>query len=177
MIELVALVVVVGLGVASIEYDNWFGGFVSFIAVGAAAQWWFQVPVWATILANPILAVGALVAYVIVGLVYATMIRFPRWISACEPRIQSAWADYVRRNPDDHSEEAFRESYSFRDFTAAHNSDRLASWAALWPWGVAWDLVNRPVRWVYRSAYRAFSGILESVERRAIARAVVKKGP
>ena len=177
MIEIVAIAIVLVIGIASIEYDNWYGGFVSFLAVGVAAQWWFQVPVWATVLANPMLGIAALVAYILVGLAYATMIRFPRWIRACEPRIQSAWEDYVRRNPTDHSEEAFRESYSFRDFTASHNGDRIASWAVLWPWGVAWDLVNRPVRFIYRNLHTLFSRILASVERRAIRRVVVKKGP
>lgn len=177
MLEILALAVIAVLGIASIEYENWFGGFVSFLAVGAAVQWWFQVPVWATALANPLLGVAALVAYVLIGLAYATMIRFPRWIRARETQIASAWNDYVRANPTNYSHDDFRKSYRFRDFTASWNSHRISSWAVLWPWGVAWDIINRPIRWIYRNLHTLFSGVLAAIERRAIQRASTKKGP
>lgn len=177
MLEIIALIVIAVLGIASVEWDNWFGAVVTLIGTAAAVQWWFQVPVWATVVANPLLILSAIVVYVAIGLSYSTMIRFPRWIRSRTPQIASAWLDYVKMNPDDHSEEAFRESYRFRDFTAAYNGDLIASWAIMWPWGLAWDLVNRPIRFVYRNVYRAFEGVLANIERRAVARAVTKKGP
>ncbi len=177
MLEILALAVIAVLGIASVEWDNWFGGFVTFVGTLAVVQWWFALPVWATIVANPLLIVGAVVAYVIIGLSYATLIRFPRWISACAPQISRLWDDYVKANPTDYSHDGFRQSYRFREYTASWNSDRIASWAIMWPWGLAWDLVNRPVRMVYRHIYRAFEGVLARVERRAIEQASTKKGP
>lgn len=176
MLEIIFIAVLIVIGVISSEWDHWFGGLVIAVSCLTAAQWWFQIAVWATILANPGLALGALVAYIATGLVYATAIRFPRWITGRQSNIESEWKDYIRSNPGHSSEEDFHANYRFRPFTAAYNADRIAAWAMLWPWGVLWDCTHRPVRFVYEHIARLFSGLLVRQETNAIKRATQKKG-
>lgn len=177
MLEILAIVVITVLGIASVEWDNWFGGTVTFIGTLAAVQWWFALPVWATIVANPLLIISALVAYIVVGVAYSSLIRYPRWLASRQEQINTEWVAHCRANPDNIDEEAFHASYRFRPFTAASNSDRLAVWAAMWPWGVSWDIINRPVRAVYQHIHQAFGRALVKIERRAISRAPTRKGP
>lgn len=175
MLEIIVIAAIVITGIIACELDSFIGGAATFIAILAAAQLWFAVPVLATITAAPVVAVLALAAYVAVGLAYAVIIRFPRFLAARQDQIHSAWAEHIRNNPDD-TEEDFRQSYRFRPYTAAANDNRIASWALLWPWGLAWDAANRPVRLIYRHLSHMCAGLLARAERRAIVKSL-KKGP
>lgn len=175
MLETIIIAAIIITGIVACELDSFVGGAATFVAILAAAQLWFAIPVWATITATPVMAVLALAAYVAVGLAYAVIIRFPRFLASRQTQIGEDWKDYIRNNPDD-TEEDFRQSYRFRPYTAAANDSRIASWAMLWPWGLAWDAANRPVRWTYRALAKLCSGLLARAERRAIVKSL-KKGP
>ena len=179
MFEIIFVIAVLIVGIVSAEWDNWFGGLVTFAGTAAIVQWWFNVPLMAIALANPSLVVLSLVAYILVGLVYASFVRFPRWIDSKRVSIEQAWKEHVnvnkKENPECITEHHFQASYRFQPFTASHNADRIASWAVLWPWGLAWDAANRPIRWIYRHVHSMFAGILERQERAAIRR--IQKGP
>ena len=170
MLEIIVIAAIVITGIIACELDSFIGGGLTFLGVLAAAQLWFAVPVLATITAAPVVAVLALIAYVAVGLAYAVLVRFPRFLASRQTQIGEAWKDYIRNNPDD-TEEDFRQSYRFRPYTAAANDNRIASWALLWPWGLAWDAANRPVRWMYQALSKACAGLLARAERRAILKA------
>ena len=167
MLEIIVIAAIVITGIVACELDSFVGGSVTFLGVLAAAQLWFAIPVWATITAAPVVAVLALIAYVAVGLVYAVAIRFPRFLASRQDQIHSAWAEHIRNIPND-TEEDFRQSYRFRPYTAAANDGRIVSWAMLWPWGLAWDAANRPVRFIYRQLAHMCAGLLARAERRAI---------
>jgi len=175
VLEIIVIAAIVITGIVACELDSFVGGATTFIALLAAAQLWFAIPVWATITATPVVAVLALAAYVAVGLAYAVIIRFPRFLASRQDQIHSAWAEHIRNNPND-TEEDFRQSYRFRPYTAAANDSRIASWAMLWPWGLAWDAANRPVRWMYQALSKLCAGMLARAERRAIINSA-KKGP
>lgn len=175
MLETIIIAAIIITGIVACELDSFVGGAATFIALLAAAQLWFAIPVWATIIATPVVAVLALAAYVAVGLAYAVAIRFPRFLATRQTQIGEAWRDHIRNNPND-TEEAFRQSYRFHPYTAAANDSRIASWTMLWPWGLAWDAANRPVRWTYRALARLCAGLLARAERRAIVKSL-KKGP
>ena len=173
MLETIIIAAIVITGIVACELDSFVGGSVTFLGVLAAAQLWFAIPVWATITAAPVVAVLALIAYVAVGLVYAVAIRFPRFLASRQDQIHSAWAEHIRNNPND-TEEDFRQSYRFRPYTAAANDSRIVSWAMLWPWGLAWDAANRPVRFIYRQLAHMCAGLLARAERRAILKSLDK---
>lgn len=173
MIETIIIAAIIITGIIACEIDSFVGGGLTFLGLLAAAQLWFAVPVWATITAAPVVAVLALVVYTAVGLVYAVLIRFPRFLASRQDQITSAWGEHIRNNPSDTGED-FRASYRFRPYTAAANDHRIASWAMLWPWGLAWDAANRPVRWMYRVLAKACAGLLARAERRAILKSFSK---
>ena len=170
MLEIIVIAAIVITGIVACELDSFVGGGLTFLGVLAAAQLWFAIPVWATITATPVVAVLALAAYVAVGLAYAVAVRFPRFLASRQDQIHSAWLDYSRNNPGDTVED-FRQSYRFSPYTAAANDSRIVSWAMLWPWGLAWDAANRPVRWMYQALARLCAGLLARAERRAILKA------
>lgn len=174
MLEIIVIAAIIITGIVACELDSFVGGSVTFLGVLAAAQLWFAIPVWATITATPVVAVLALAAYVAVGLVYAVAIRFPRFLASRQTQIGEDWKDYIRNNPDD-TEEDFRQSYRFRPYTAAANDSRIVSWAMLWPWGLAWDAANRPVRFIYRQLAHMCAGLLARAERRAILKSFDKE--
>lgn len=177
MIELVIVLAVGVIGIIACELDSFVGGGFTLIALLASAQLWFGIPVGSMILATPVLAVLALIVYVAVGLAYAVLVRFPRFLRASESSIEAAWVDFKRNNPgQDVTQADFHKNYRFRPFTARENDVRITSWAMLWPWGLAWDVTNRPVRAVYRQLAVLCSGVLDRAERRAINTAT-KKGP
>ena len=175
MLEAIIIAAIITTGIVACELDSFVGGAATFIALLAAAQLWFAVPVWATITAAPVVAVLALASYVAVGLAYAVAIRFPRFLATRQTQIDEDWRDYIRNNPNDTGED-FRKSYRFRPYTAAANDSRIVSWAMLWPWGLAWDAANRPVHFIYRQLAHMCAGLLARAERRAIVKSL-KKGP
>ncbi len=177
MIETVILLFILFVGIIACELDSFVGGAITLLGLLGIAQAWFHIPVLAIITANPTIIVVALAVYVLVGVGYATLIRFPRYLASRQSQIASAWTEFKKQNTgEDATEEAFRASYRFSPFTAAQNDHRIVAWAMLWPWGLAWDAVNRPVRWMYEIMARACAGILARAERRAVVHAT-KKGP
>lgn len=173
MIETIIIAAIIITGIIACEIDSFKGGGLTFLGLLAAAQLWFAIPVWATITAAPVVAVVAVVAYITLGVAYAAVIRFPRFLASRQSAIHEAWKSHIRENPNT-SVEDFRASYRFQPFTAAANDHRIASWAMLWPWGLAWDATNRPVRWTYRLTAQACSRILAQAESRAITRSLDK---
>lgn len=178
MIEILIIATVLIVGIIACELDSFVAGTLTLVAVLLAAQTWFGVAVWATFLAFPASVVAALVAYIALGLIYAVFVRYPRFLVGRQSDIDSAWQNYCKANPGPQYQdiEQFRASHHFKSFRAARNDQKIAAWAMLWPWGVAWDATNRPVRWIYNILADACTVFLERIERRAIDRAI-KKGP
>ena len=126
MLETIIIAAVIIIGIVACELDSFVGGATTFIALLAAAQLWFAIPVWATITATPVVAVLALAGYVAVGLAYAVAVRFPRFLATRQTQIDEAWREHIRNNPNDTGED-FRQSYRFRPYTAAANDSRIIS--------------------------------------------------
>ena len=89
MLETIIIAAIVITGIFACELDSFVGGGLTFLGVLAAAQLWFGIPVLATITAAPVVAVLALAAYVAVGLTYAVIIRFPRFLASRQDQIHS----------------------------------------------------------------------------------------
>jgi hypothetical protein len=176
MIEIIIIATILVIGCIASEIDSFSGGAFTLVALVTLVQLWFGINIWASFLASPTLAVIILVAYIAVGMAYAVFVRFPRFLSAQQNQIDSAWTQFKRDNPGaEQDEQAFRDNHRFRPFTASANEHRIAAWTMLWPWGVTWDATNRPVRWIYAKLARLASGWLIRAENKAINR-VTKKG-
>lgn len=178
MVELIIIATLLIIGIIASELDSFVGGSLTLVAVLLAAQTWFGVAVWATFLAFPASMIAALVGYIAVGLLYAVFIRFPRFLVERQTDIDTAWKNYCKANPaaEYQTPQQFKDSYHFKSFSAARNDHKIAAWAMMWPWGIAWDATNRPVRWLYSAMASACSIFLERIEKRAID-VSIKKGP
>jgi hypothetical protein len=163
------LIAVFACGIWSAEYDNMFGGTFTLVAFAVGAQL-FGVPVFATILANPLLLVVGVVAYIGVGLAYGVMYRYADYLRFRAAHIKMKWGEfqieYKKTNDLDDSvptRDEFRKSYQYREFTPSSNADRIAAWVMMWPWAVVWDLCHKPLRWAYNNMYSLAGKALDRV--------------
>jgi hypothetical protein len=159
-------------GIWSAEYDNMFGGTFTLVALAAGAEFLFNVPVIATILANPLLLVGGVVAYIGVGMAYAVLYRYVDFLRQRASSIKLAWGEFqiaYKKDNDTKGEptrDMFRQSYQYQAYSPKYNADRIAAWVMMWPWAVFWDLSHKPIRWVYDTMYKFASRVLEKVSAR-----------
>jgi hypothetical protein len=156
-------------GIWSAEYDNMFGGTFTLVALAAGAEFLFNVPVIATIIANPLLLVGGVVAYIGVGMAYAVLYRYADFLRQRASAIKIAWGEFqiaYKKDNDTTGEptrDMFRQSYQYQAYSPKYNADRIAAWVMMWPWAVFWDLSHKPIRWVYDTMYKFASRVLEKV--------------
>jgi|TARA_R110000851_G_scaffold139771_1_gene276968 hypothetical protein len=164
------VIAIFACGIWSAEYDNMFGGTFTLLALAAGAQFLFGIPVYQTILANPLLLVVGVVAYIGVGLAYAVMYRYADYLRFRADHIKMKWGEfqieYKKTNDLDDSvptRDEFRKSYQYREYTPSSNADRIAAWVMMWPWAVFWDLSHKPLRWVYNNMYSLAGKALDRV--------------
>jgi len=173
------MLAVLVLGIVSAEYDSFFMGSATLLVGLAVAEFVFAVPVWAAIVANPLMVLMIIALYVAVGALYTALWRWPDWINTRAPAIKSAFADWTRDNNGMPVEggyatafEAFTHSYKYRDFTAAENKERLSTWTLMWPWSLFWVLANRPARWIWNQSYCVLGQLFDKVGRAQARRSV-----
>ena len=158
-------------GIWSSEYDNIFTGTFTLVALAAGAQL-FGIPVIAVILANPLLLVVGVVAYIGIGLAYAVMYRYADFLRQRTSGIKIDWKEFqiaYKKDNDttgDPTHEEFRVSSKYVKYSPKYNADRIAAWTMMWPWAVFWDLTHKPIRWVYDTMYIFASRMLEKVSTR-----------
>lgn len=170
------------------ESDSFFLG-TAVILIGAViAQFVFSIPVWATIVANPLMLIVYLAVYVAAGALYAGMWRLPGYIRKHSDVIQrdyTSWKDTKTRDqerswrntirdkvtgpeedpkPVDVSFDTFLNSDHYR-FSVRKNKDRVASWVLLWPAGVTWELMHKPFIWMWESVYYGLGDVFERINR------------
>jgi hypothetical protein len=160
-------------GIWSAEYDNMYGGTVTLLALAAGSQFLFGVPVFATILANPLLLVAGVVAYIGIGMAYAVFYRYADFLKQRSSWIKMSWEEFqIAYKEDDDVEDGdpthdeFRQSFHYDQYAPKYNADRIAAWVMMWPWAIFWDLSHKPIRWVYNTMYKLASRVLEKVSAR-----------
>jgi len=166
---LFGLVVLSGMFWAS-HVDSFILGLgVIFISL-VSAQFLFAIPVWATIVANPFILIMYIVFYGAIGSIYTALWRLPNYIKKNGDRIQydyDSWKqtqDGLNRKgaTRDTSFEAFLNSKSY-NYSVKNNKDRVASWVLLWPTSLMWELMHKPVVWLWDSAYFGLGKVFEKI--------------
>ena len=181
-----ALVVFASL-VYSVEKDSFMLGGAILIISAVIAEFAFSIPIWASIVANPLMLVLYLAVYIAAGSLYAGFWKLPGFVRKNSSIIQrdyeswkkdkfrsdNHWADKVRQHvkgdPEptptvDVSFDAFLDSDSYR-FKVRKNKDRVASWVLLWPCGVTWELMHKPFIWLWESVYYGLGEVFERINR------------
>ena len=157
------VIAIFACGIWSAETDNYFGGAATLVILALGSQFLFGIPVFAAILANPLLLIVGVVAYIGIGLAYAVLYRYADFLRKKSVSITSSWGDFQISYKKQHGKDStptradFRESQSYREYTPKYNADRIAAWVMMWPWAVFWDLSHKPIRWVYNNMY-TFAG-------------------
>ncbi len=158
----------------SIEKDSSTLGGAVLIITFAIAEFGFNIPIWASIVANPLMIIFYLLVYIAVGSLYAAMWRLPNFLKRNSVRIQSDYNNWKQTdrwgstvNKKDISLEAFLNSGAY-NYKVQNNKDRVASWVMLWPAGVLWELSHKPFRWVWNTTYYGLGNTLERINRDTI---------
>jgi len=172
------------------ESDSFFLG-TAVILIGAfVAQFVFSIPVWATIIANPLLLILYVAVYVAIGSLYAGMWRLPNYIRKNADRIQTDYMNWKDRVTHEHSRtlrDKFRDKITATEvdpnaptvdvsfdtflnsqsygYSVRRNKDRVASWVLLWPAGVTWELMHKPFIWMWESVYYGLGEVFERINR------------
>jgi hypothetical protein len=168
---LFGLVVLSGILWAS-SVDSFVLGSAVILISAVVAQFVFAIPVWATIVANPFILIMYIAFYGAVGAIYTALWRLPNYIKKNGDRIQydyDSWKQtqdgWNRKGHDetrDTSFEAFLNSTSY-NYSVKNNKDRVASWVLLWPTSFMWELIHKPVVWLWDSVYFGLGKTFEKI--------------
>jgi len=165
------------IGVIVSEYDSFFAGTLTFVVGLSALQWLFSVPIWSTIVTNPLIIVLFIAIYISVGAAYTNWWRWPNYIERQSDRIVNAYSNYMTIHNSNVSREEyhnlvtsekcyedFLQSQSY-PFPAHKNKDRLASWVLMWPFAATWELMHKPARWVWETVYNNLGKIFDATSK------------
>lgn len=161
------LLIFVGFGIFSAENDSFFMGTLTFIIGLGLMDFVFGVPVWATIVGNPFVIVLFLAIYIAAGAAYTGLWRWVRFIKDRGNEIErsfQSWAHSRKQEKQSADFDLFLNSDSYK-FKAATHKDRLAAWVLTWPFGLLWDLMHRPARWVFNTVYNNLGVVFETVSK------------
>jgi len=155
------------VGVIANEMDSFWMGVGTLLVGLAAMEWLFQIPVWASIAANPLMLVLYAAVYLAVGSLYTGVWSWPNYIKDRADHIKMDYGSFLNKRKlkgDADSFEEFLDSSEYR-YTASKNKDRLAAWVLMWPFGLIWDLSHRPARWLWNNVYAVLGTTFERVSK------------
>jgi hypothetical protein len=158
---LIAIAVLAG-GIISAECDNLWGAGLTLALLAGTSELLFNIPVLASIAANPLLVGVGLAAYTAVALLYAVFYRYAAFLRSNSYEIADSWSTFQKKNVTG-TREDFRQSEHYRRYTPLYNVDRISTWALLWPWAMFWDLCHKPARWFYDTMYSLAGRMLNAV--------------
>jgi hypothetical protein len=165
VIFIIFLLAALAVGIFASESDSFIFTTATILSTFIALDLFFSVPVWATIVANPITIILFAFAYVAVGSAYTAIWRWPEFLRERREQIQSSYDSYISRHQD-HTKDDFMASYDYRDFTASSNKSSLANWVMAWPLSLTWELARKPAIWVWETAYEVLGNLFTRVGRR-----------
>jgi K+-sensing histidine kinase KdpD len=168
---LFGLVVLSGILWASSVDSFILGSAVIFISL-VTAQYFFAIPVWAAITANPFMLLVYVLLYGAIGAVYTALWRLPNYVKKNAKYIQNdydSWKEKCQKlNSKVHNEvldtsyDAFLNS-AYYNYSVKNNKDRVASWVLLWPTSLTWELIHKPFVFIWDNVYYGLGKVFEKV--------------
>lgn len=167
LLAIVGLIVFVAAGILSAELDSALLSVATFVIGLITLQFGFDIAVWSAFVANPILAVGAVIVYVALGSLYTAVWKWPDFIRRRKNKIMNTYNDWARKKSDneDNSFEAFLDS-SYYEYNASDHKERLATWTGMWPFSFLWDVSRRPAIWLWNVVYSKLGEIFQNIGKR-----------
>lgn len=167
------------ISIGATELESWF------LVALSAVLWFAFVPIvlgvsflTAMFTLNPLLLLGLFIVYFLVGGLYVLLWAWPEWLEDRRDDIKMRFDLYkdvmIKRDRHDDSQsqltvETFLESKTYSgQFWASNNKSMIVMHIIMWPFDMAWELLNRPIRWAYNSVYNLIINGLNHVTRNKI---------
>jgi K+-sensing histidine kinase KdpD len=166
IIFIIFLLVALAVGIFASESDSFIFTTATILSTFVALDLFFSVPVWATIVANPLSIIMFVFAYAMAGSVFTTVWRWPEYLRERSSEIKysyDAWAAKQTDSDSAASKQQFMNSYAYREYTASYNSNKLVNWVLAWPFSLAWELARKPAIWLWDTVYDVLGNLFERV--------------
>lgn len=151
------------VGIASAEYDSFVGGTATLLVGLLGADLIFGYPIFASILANPLLAVLAVALYVMVGSAYTGLWKWPDYIRSQAENIESSYGTWMSIRKENVNFDDFLDSREYNYHRASSNKERLSAWVLMWPFSMFWELARKPAKWAFNTTYEMLGTTFERV--------------
>jgi hypothetical protein len=168
------IVVLVGGFVAAKMESAWVATFTVISGV-LVADLAIGYPVLAMMGANPLLAIGIILGYAVVGFVYTGLWRWPEFIRENKSYLRRDYKQWAMKVADDtdNSFDAFLESDANK-YKARNNKQRLGTYVGMWPFSLTGELLRKPAIWLWNTLYAGFGEIFDRIGK-AVARKILSK--
>lgn len=184
------------------ETDSFLMGIAVLIIALVIGQFVFALPVWASIVTNPILLLVYVAFYTAIGAVYAAMWKVPNFVKRNKDHIQieyKNWKDSALYKEKDRKKVSYLSKVAVGDdqpientksidvsyetflaspyytYSIRQNKDRVASWVLLWPFGMIWELSHKPFIWLWNSVYYSLGKVFEKINSEAAKKILEEK--
>lgn len=131
---------------------------ISFIVL---INFFFDISILEIVMNNPQLVIPIMAGYILLGIGYAGIWKWPKYIYSCGKDIQQYFVNFCTTNKLKRDDKAFDEflasSYYLDKFGVGANKEILAVWIMLWPFTLIWELSHKPFIWVWGITYRAIA--------------------
>lgn len=137
----------------------------SVVSLGAALlgfQFLFGIDVFGAIWNNPLLILVAGFIHIAIGSAYTGFWKFPDALSQVEQSdIDRAWKDFKG------SKEEFAKSPRHNPLHPRNFLQELSSWVLFWPFAMGYDLLHRPIRWLWNTVYDGLAKWFDRISAKA----------
>lgn len=173
------VLIVLIAGIASAEFDSFFGGTATLITGLIGADLMFGYPIFASIVANPLVILLYIALYVAAGSIYTGIWKWPDYIRGRSEHIEARykeWSDSRSSNGTGKTFDEFLDSSSYQTYYAAsNNKERLSAWVLMWPFSLTWELARKPAKWAFNNVYAMLGDVFERVGKSTAKRMHEKK--
>lgn len=175
---LIAVIAFVIMGVYASEYDNVLAGIISMVLGLGVLEFIGGYPIWATLVANPLMIFVYALIFLALGAAYAGVWRFRNRVLDGREIIISRYRNYLesKSKPIEDTPQAYEDflESSYYPFSASKNKSLLANWTLLWPFALGWELSHKPFIAIYNKIYYWLGDMYDHISKSA-ARSMYKK--
>lgn len=158
--------------IAAVEYEKPRLATLSLIVTGFALWLFGNVNVFALAVTDPLLTLGLLAGYFVVGAVWS-LAKWWFYVRRHREKYNELKSSYLEhrglpgKGPiPDHLKEAWQEQrrYYPHNTPQAHESKgRILTWMIYWPWSFVWTILNDPVKRLWKSIFNAMRALFQKV--------------
>ncbi len=163
--------------IAAVEYEK--PGWATFSLIVAFTLLWLlgDVNIVALALSNPLLAVGVVAGYFVIGALWSVG-KWWFFVRKCREKYDDFRKEFlVRKNfsvsgpiPDslkkdwtEYCSSGYGRIYSCLKPEVGKNKARILTWMVYWPWSMFWTLLNDPVKYMFKWIYQQLRAVYQRI--------------